>query len=63
LGHGLEYRYPHDFAGAWVEQRYLPEGVEADFYEGTDHGAEGAIVARWRSRTASDQAAKAPPVE
>jgi putative ATPase len=63
LGHGLEYRYPHDFAGAWVEQRYLPEGVAAGFYEGTDHGAEGGIVARWRSRTASDQAAKTPPVE
>ncbi len=63
LGHGLEYRYPHDFAGAWVEQRYLPEGVEAEFFEGTEHGAEAAIVARWRSRTASDQAAKTPPVE
>ncbi len=26
LGHGLGYRYPHDFGG-WVEQTYLPEGL------------------------------------
>ena len=23
-----EYRYPHDFPEGWVEQRYLPEGLE-----------------------------------
>ena len=24
-GHGVEYRYPHDFPGAFVEQQYLPD--------------------------------------
>lgn len=31
LGHGTEYKYPHAFPGAWVEQQYLPDellGVE-----------------------------------
>lgn len=64
LGFGVEYRYPHDFDQAWVEQTYLPdELVGTRFYEGTEHGAETDLVARWRARTSSDQAAKAPPVE
>jgi putative ATPase len=25
LGHGVEYKYPHDFPGHWVEQQYLPD--------------------------------------
>ena len=25
------YKYPHDYGG-WVEQRYLPEGIEGPFY-------------------------------
>lgn len=25
LGHGLGYKYPHDFPGGWVEQQYLPD--------------------------------------
>ncbi|MCC7076685.1 MAG: replication-associated recombination protein A [Acidimicrobiia bacterium] len=28
LGHGEGYEYPHDFAGHWVEQEYLPVGME-----------------------------------
>ena len=24
LGHGLDYKYPHDYPGGWVEQQYLP---------------------------------------
>ncbi|MCW5932776.1 MAG: replication-associated recombination protein A [Fimbriimonadia bacterium] len=26
LGHGVDYKYPHDYPGHWVEQTYLPEG-------------------------------------
>ncbi len=25
LGHGLNYRYPHDYPEGWVEQQYLPD--------------------------------------
>lgn len=32
FGHGVGYKYPHDFPGNWVEQRYLPEGFESDRY-------------------------------
>jgi putative ATPase len=40
MGYGTEYRYPHDFDGHWVEQQYLPDGVEGAFYEPSDQGYE-----------------------
>ncbi len=64
LGFGVAYRYPHDFERAWVDQTYLPdELVGSAFFEATEHGAEGALVARWRARTSPDQAQNTPPVE
>ena len=32
LGHGKGYKYPHSFPGNWVEQAYLPEGLEGRTY-------------------------------
>ncbi len=64
LGFGVAYRYPHDFERAWVDQSYLPdELVGSAFFEGTEHGAEDELVARWRARTSPDQAQNTPPVE
>ena len=35
------YRYPHDYPSGWVDQRYLPEGLERGcFYHPTDRGWE-----------------------
>ena len=35
------YLYPHDYPGAWVDQRYLPEGLERGcFYRPTERGWE-----------------------
>lgn len=45
LGHGVGYLYPHDYAGAYVEQRYLPHGVERTFYEPNNRGYEKTIKA------------------
>lgn len=28
MGHGREYRYPHDFAGGQVDQQYLPDAIK-----------------------------------
>jgi len=50
LGYGTEYRYPHDFPGHWVEQRYLPDGVEDRFYEPTEQGHERRHVERLAER-------------
>jgi putative ATPase len=43
LGHGQGYLYPHSFPGHWVEQRYLPEGVEGGWYRPGELGYERAI--------------------
>jgi len=50
LGHGTTYRNPHDFDGAWVDQRYLPDGVAGGFYQPSAEGAEEVKVAQWRER-------------
>ena len=46
-GHGVGYRYAHDWPHAVVPQQYLPdELVGTHYYEPTDHGNEEAIAAR-----------------
>ena len=32
LGHGLDYKYPHNFPGGWVEQQYLPDELVGTRY-------------------------------
>jgi putative ATPase len=42
LGRGLDYKYPHDYPGNYVEQQYLPDGVkDKTFYQPSGNGAEG----------------------
>ena len=39
------YLYPHDYPGGWVDQRYLPEGLERGcFYRSSDRGWEAYRV-------------------
>lgn len=34
LGHGVGYKYPHDYPNAWVDQQYLPDNlVNETFYK------------------------------
>ncbi|MDI3297748.1 MAG: replication-associated recombination protein A [Bacillota bacterium] len=46
LGHGAGYRYPHDDPRGFVEQRYLPEGVEGGFYRPGPRGYEREVARR-----------------
>lgn len=46
-GHGLGYKYPHDFPGHWTAQEYMPSPVR--FYEPTDQGDEKRIAERLKS--------------
>ncbi|MGB9587492.1 MAG: replication-associated recombination protein A [Armatimonadota bacterium] len=47
LGHGTGYKYPHDFPGNWVDQEYLPEGVQSQpYYQPTNNGCEADIKSR-----------------
>jgi putative ATPase len=51
MGKHDEYKYPHAYPGGWVEQRYLPEGVEGGWFRPKGYGYEREIVERlerWR---------------
>lgn len=40
-GYGVEYKYPHDFEGNYVEQQYLPDELkDAVYYFPSDNGSE-----------------------
>ncbi len=57
LGYGRDYKYAHDYEGAYVAQRYLPEGVDQRFYEPSDRGYERTIAERlrhWRQQASAD---------
>ncbi|MDI3316119.1 MAG: replication-associated recombination protein A [Bacillota bacterium] len=46
LGHGEGYRYPHDDPRGFVEQQYLPDGVQGGFYEPGKRGYEREVARR-----------------
>lgn len=43
-GYGKGYKYPHSFPEAWVEQQYLPDGVERVFYHPKELGQEQRLA-------------------
>jgi putative ATPase len=52
MGYGQGYQYAHDYEGAYVSQRHLPDGVDERFYEPGDQGYEreiGERLRRWRN--------------
>jgi len=59
LGHGAAYLYPPDHPGSFVDQPYLPEGLEAlRLYRPSTHGLEGKLrdhlAACWPGRFGDD---------
>ena len=47
LGHGVGYKYAHDYPEHYVKQQYLPDEIrDAKFYEPTDIGYEKGIKER-----------------
>ena len=44
MGHGVGYKYAHDYPGHYVEQQYLPSEIEGSvFYRPTENGYEEVI--------------------
>jgi len=43
-GQTAGYKYPHDYPGGWVKQRYLPEGVPGGWYRPKTIGYEQKIA-------------------
>ncbi len=49
LGHGKGYKYPHDYPEHYVEQDYLPAGMEKrTYYKPSDQGMEEKLQKRRR---------------
>lgn len=47
LGHGIDYKYPHDYDNGYVKQQYLPDALKnAVYYEPTEHGREKYVKDR-----------------
>ena len=47
LGHGVGYKYPHDYAPGVVGQQYPPdELLGRDYYTPTEHGHERELSTR-----------------
>lgn len=56
FGHGKEYRYPHDYAGHYVEQQYLPDALaETVYYRPSDQGYEAVVRERLAKRQNHDK--------
>jgi putative ATPase len=47
IGHGEDYKYPHDFEEGVVTQRYAPDSVaDRVYYQPTGHGNEARVAER-----------------
>lgn len=46
-GHGRDYKYPHGFPGAYVDQQYLPDELKGTvYYQPSDRGYEARVAER-----------------
>ncbi len=51
-GYGKEYKYPHNYPHAFIEQEYLPnELLGRQFYQAKDNGEEARLNQIWRKLT------------
>ncbi len=49
LGHGIGYKYAHDYPNHYVKQQYLPDGMEGQcFYHPSENGYESKIAEHMR---------------
>ncbi len=61
LGHGKGYKYPHDYPGAWVEQEYLSEDEDLQYYQPSERGREKVIkeyLKKFKNKVKSKEASK-----
>jgi putative ATPase len=51
------YKYPHDYAGAWIDQQYLPDGMSGPgWYVPKQIGYEAEVYERLMGRKRSEEA-------
>ena len=56
LGHGVDYKYAHDYPNHYVKQQYLPDKMrDVKYYEPTDNGYDKNIKAYLAKCRAEDE--------
>ena len=55
MGEHAGYKYPHAYPEGWVDQRYLPEGVEAGWFKLSGYGHEKTILERMEKMKRSNR--------
>lgn len=56
LGHGVDYKYAHDYPNHYVKQQYLPDKMrDVKYYEPTDNGYDKNIKAYLTKCRAEDE--------
>ncbi len=51
LGHGIGYKYPHNYDNNWVEQQYLPGNMlNKSFYQPSEQKLEKLLWEQWMKR-------------
>lgn len=50
LGRGIDYKYPHNYEGSWIDQQYLPDSIKnRTYYEPKQTGKfEQALSQVWK---------------
>ena len=61
LGYGKGYQYPHDYPAGWVQQRYLPDGMDVAFWEPGGRGREEVLARVLRERRSVSPQQNQPP--
>jgi len=59
LGYGASYRYPHNFEGSYVAERYLPDAIaDQRIYQPSESGRERELKQRLEQLRAQLEPAK-----
>lgn len=55
MGHGKDYKYPHDYEGSYVQQQYLPDELKQQkYYLPTQNGQEKNIFEKLKKLSHND---------
>ncbi len=59
LGHGVTYKYAHDYPNGYVQQQYLPTALkDRIYYQGIERGREKELLTHWSERTSGKTSKK-----
>ncbi len=55
LNYGRDYKYPHDYENAYINQRYLPDNIDKVFYQAKNLGKEADLYKNFLQRITKEK--------